>query len=105
MEFDGKRALVTGSSGMGLASALRLARDGAEVHLCGIDAGLNAAAASAAAALRPASMPQRCTSAPSRARRSAEANPMPLDPVTRARLPSNSMLVSSQARMRVISGS
>ena len=48
MEFDGKRALVTGSSGMGLASALRLARDGAEVHLCGIDAGLNAAAAEAA---------------------------------------------------------
>ena len=52
MEFDGKRALVTGSSGMGLASALRLAREGAEVHLCGIDAGLNTAAAEAAAGLR-----------------------------------------------------
>ncbi len=51
MEFDGKRAFVTGSSGMGLASALRLARDGAEVHLCGIDPGLNAAAADAASGL------------------------------------------------------
>lgn len=48
MEFDAKRAFVTGSSGMGLASALRLARGGAEVHLCGIDAALNAAAADAA---------------------------------------------------------
>src|SRR3954471_23696140 len=48
MEFDGKRAFVTGSSGMGLASALRLARDGAEVHVSGIDPALNAAAAEAA---------------------------------------------------------
>ena len=51
MEFDGKRAFVTGSSGMGLASALRLARAGAEVHLAGIDDALNAAAAEAAAGL------------------------------------------------------
>ena len=51
MEFDGRRALVTGSSGMGLACALRLARGGAEVHLCGIDEALNAAADEAAAGL------------------------------------------------------
>lgn len=51
MDFDGRRALVTGSSGMGLASALRLARDGAEVHLLGIDPELNAAAAEAAEGL------------------------------------------------------
>jgi NAD(P)-dependent dehydrogenase (short-subunit alcohol dehydrogenase family) len=51
MEFDGKRAFVTGSSGMGLASALRLARTGAEVHLCGIDEVLNAAASEAASGL------------------------------------------------------
>ncbi len=51
MEFDGKRAFVTGSSGMGLASALRLARDGAEVHLAGVDPALNAAAREAASGL------------------------------------------------------
>jgi meso-butanediol dehydrogenase / (S,S)-butanediol dehydrogenase / diacetyl reductase len=51
MEFNGKTALVTGSSGMGLASALRLARAGAVVHLCGIDAKANAAAAEAAQGL------------------------------------------------------
>ncbi len=51
MEFEGKRAFVTGSSGMGLACALRLARDGAVVHLCGIDDGLNAAARDAGAGL------------------------------------------------------
>lgn len=39
--FAGKVALVTGSSGMGLASALRLAAEGARVHLCGIDEQLN----------------------------------------------------------------
>jgi len=44
MEFTGKVALITGSSGMGLASALRLARDGASVHLLGIDAKANSAA-------------------------------------------------------------
>jgi len=51
MEFDGKHALVTGSSGMGLASALALARAGADVHLAGIDAGANAAAEAACAGL------------------------------------------------------
>lgn len=48
MQFDGRCALVTGSSGMGLAAALRLAREGATVHLCGIDRAANAAAVSAA---------------------------------------------------------
>lgn len=47
MEFAGKVALITGSSGMGLATALRLARDGARVHLCGIDPVANAAATDA----------------------------------------------------------
>lgn len=40
-DFAGKVALVTGSSGMGLASALRIARGGGSVHLCGIDDALN----------------------------------------------------------------
>ena len=35
MRFQGTGVLVTGSSGMGLATALRLAREGARVHLCG----------------------------------------------------------------------
>ena len=35
--FQGRTALVTGTSGMGLASALRLASEGATVQLCGID--------------------------------------------------------------------
>lgn len=47
MEFAGKVALVTGSSGMGLASALRLARDGASVHLLGIDLEANRQAVTA----------------------------------------------------------
>lgn len=51
MGFAGKVALVTGSSGMGLATALRLARDGARVHLCGIDLGLNAQAVAAGGGL------------------------------------------------------
>lgn len=51
MDFTGKVALVTGSSGMGLAAALRLARGGARVHLCGIDAAANDAAQAAAAGL------------------------------------------------------
>jgi NAD(P)-dependent dehydrogenase (short-subunit alcohol dehydrogenase family) len=51
MEFAGKVALVTGSSGMGLATALRLARDGARVHLCGIDTAMNAAAVTAGSGL------------------------------------------------------
>jgi NAD(P)-dependent dehydrogenase (short-subunit alcohol dehydrogenase family) len=46
--FTGRTALVTGSSGMGLATALRLASEGARVHLCGIDEELNAKAREAA---------------------------------------------------------
>lgn len=37
-EFAGKIALVTGTTGIGLASALRLASGGAQVLACGIDA-------------------------------------------------------------------
>ena len=51
MRFHGKVALITGSSGMGLASALRLAREGCSVHLAGIDPAMNAAAGVAAVGL------------------------------------------------------
>lgn len=51
-DFAGKIALVTGSSGMGLASALRIANGGGTVHLCGIDDELNAKAATQAANLK-----------------------------------------------------
>lgn len=47
-QFTGKTALVTGSSGMGLASALRLAQGGATVHICGIDDAANSVARTAA---------------------------------------------------------
>ena len=50
-EFDGKIAVVTGSSGIGLGAALHLAREGAKVFLCGNDAGHNAAAREAAGEL------------------------------------------------------
>lgn len=36
-EFDGKVALITGTTGIGRASALRLAEGGAQVLACGID--------------------------------------------------------------------
>ncbi len=51
-DFTGKVALVTGSSGIGLASALRIAQGGGSVHLCGIDEQLNAEAVKAADGLR-----------------------------------------------------
>lgn len=41
-EFFGKVALVTGTTGIGRASALRLARGGASVLACGIDKAANA---------------------------------------------------------------
>lgn len=44
MDFSGKTALVTGSSGIGLASAQRLAAGGADVHLCGNDEAINTTA-------------------------------------------------------------
>jgi len=49
MRFQGKVALITGSSGMGLASALRLAREGARVKLLGIDPKANDVARQAVA--------------------------------------------------------
>lgn len=51
MDFTGQTALITGTSGMGLAGGLLLARKGAAVHLAGIDAKANAAAAEAAKGL------------------------------------------------------
>jgi meso-butanediol dehydrogenase / (S,S)-butanediol dehydrogenase / diacetyl reductase len=50
-DFSGKVALITGSSGMGLASALVLARSGASVQLAGVDPAANAAAMTAARGL------------------------------------------------------
>ncbi len=50
-DFTGKVALVTGSSGMGLAAAQALARRGASVHLAGIDPDANAKAEAACAGL------------------------------------------------------
>ncbi|MBX3567771.1 MAG: SDR family oxidoreductase [Rhizobiaceae bacterium] len=40
-EFEGKVALVTGTSGIGRAAAIRLAQDGASVLACGIDEAYN----------------------------------------------------------------
>ena len=48
MRFADKVAVITGSSGMGLASALRLASEGAKVRLLGIDPKANEAARQAA---------------------------------------------------------
>ena len=50
MEFSGKVALVTGTTGIGLACAMRLAEGGAKVLACGIDTKANAALARDAAA-------------------------------------------------------
>jgi meso-butanediol dehydrogenase / (S,S)-butanediol dehydrogenase / diacetyl reductase len=49
-EFAGKVALVTGTSGIGAASALRLAQDGARVLACGNDEAANATLEAAAQA-------------------------------------------------------
>ena len=48
-EFSGKVALITGTTGIGRACAMRLAEDGAKVLACGIDAKANAALAREAA--------------------------------------------------------
>ncbi|TIW95821.1 MAG: SDR family NAD(P)-dependent oxidoreductase, partial [Mesorhizobium sp.] len=42
-DFDGKVALVTGTTGIGLATARRLAAGGAAIIACGIDRSANAA--------------------------------------------------------------
>ena len=42
-DFDGKVALVTGTTGIGLATAKRLAAGGAAIIACGIDRTANAA--------------------------------------------------------------
>jgi meso-butanediol dehydrogenase / (S,S)-butanediol dehydrogenase / diacetyl reductase len=44
-DFTGKFAIVTGTTGIGLASAIRLAEGGAKVLACGIDEAANAALA------------------------------------------------------------
>jgi NAD(P)-dependent dehydrogenase (short-subunit alcohol dehydrogenase family) len=45
VEFSGKRAIVTGTTGIGRAVAFRLGRGGARVFACGIDPEANAALA------------------------------------------------------------
>ena len=50
-EFNGKVAVITGSSGIGLGAALKFAREGAIVHLCGNDAAHNERAWNEAAGL------------------------------------------------------
>jgi meso-butanediol dehydrogenase / (S,S)-butanediol dehydrogenase / diacetyl reductase len=49
-DFSGKTAVVTGTSGIGRAAALRLARDGARVVALGIDDAVNAELAEIASA-------------------------------------------------------
>jgi len=51
-EFDGKVALITGTSGIARATLLRLAAAGAAVLACGIDEAANAGLLAAAAGLR-----------------------------------------------------
>lgn len=51
MRFAGKVAVVTGSSGIGLGAARRLAREGASVTLWGLDPARNAEAEAACAGL------------------------------------------------------
>lgn len=50
-DFAGKVALVTGSSGIGLGAALRLAKGGAKVFVCGIDNAHNREAENSASGL------------------------------------------------------
>jgi len=58
MDFRGKVALVTGTTGIGLACAARLAQGGAKVLACGIDEAANAALASDAATRKLAIHPR-----------------------------------------------
>jgi meso-butanediol dehydrogenase/(S,S)-butanediol dehydrogenase/diacetyl reductase len=48
MNFENKTAIITGSSGIALATAIALAKEGAQVHIAGIDEGHNAEAKNSA---------------------------------------------------------
>jgi meso-butanediol dehydrogenase/(S,S)-butanediol dehydrogenase/diacetyl reductase len=72
-EFAGKVALITGASGIGAAAALRLARAGAAVLCCDIDAAAGAALARAATGLRLATRAVDVTAAAEVAAAVAEA--------------------------------
>lgn len=60
MEFSGKVAMVTGTTGIGRAVALHLARDGASVIACGIDAAANQVLAADAQSAGLALVVRRC---------------------------------------------
>lgn len=60
MDFENKSAIVTGTSGIGKAIALRLARDGARVLACGIDQTANASLSSQAQAENISIEVRRC---------------------------------------------
>jgi NAD(P)-dependent dehydrogenase (short-subunit alcohol dehydrogenase family) len=51
MNFENKTAIITGSSGIALSTAIALAKEGAQVHIAGIDEGHNAEAKTAAVKL------------------------------------------------------
>ena len=51
MNFENKTAIITGSSGIALATAIALSKEGAQVHIAGIDEGHNAEAKTAAGKL------------------------------------------------------
>jgi meso-butanediol dehydrogenase/(S,S)-butanediol dehydrogenase/diacetyl reductase len=59
-EFNGKAAIVTGTTGIGKAIALRLASGGASVLACGIDAEANRTLAGEAASEKLAIQARRC---------------------------------------------
>ncbi len=59
MDFTGKVALITGTTGIGLACAIRLAQGGATVLACGIDETANAALARDAAVRKLAILPRK----------------------------------------------
>jgi meso-butanediol dehydrogenase/(S,S)-butanediol dehydrogenase/diacetyl reductase len=59
-DFQGKVAIVTGTTGIGKAVAKRLARGGGSVLACGIDIGANEALAKEAETEGIAIRVQRC---------------------------------------------
>ena len=42
MNFENKTTIITGSSGIALATAIVFSKEGAQVHIAGIDEGHNA---------------------------------------------------------------